>query len=50
LGEAKAVGVVVKFGLDERETTIEDMILIDLRIEVGSKKTGPDAVCFVAGA
>ena len=49
LGEAKATGAVVEFGPDERETEIEGMILVDLRTEVGSKKTGTDPVSFVAG-
>lgn len=48
LGEAKATGAIVEFGLDEREAAIEGMILIDLRTEVGSKKTAPDAVSFAA--
>ena len=48
-GEAKAIGAVVGFGLDEREAAIEGTILVDLRTEVGSKKTDPDAVSFVAG-
>ena len=42
LGEANAIGGTLEFGLDERETAIEGMILIDLRTEVGSKKTGHD--------
>jgi len=46
LGEAKVTGALVEFGLDEREATMEGMILIDLRIEVGSKKTAPDTVSF----
>lgn len=50
LGEAKAIAALVVFGLDEREATMEGIILIDLRTEVGSKKTDPDAVSFVAGA
>ena len=36
IGRANATGAVVRFGLDERETAIEGMILIDLRTEVGS--------------
>ena len=48
-GEAEATVAVVEFGLDERETVIEGMVLIDFRTEVGSKKTGPDAISFVAG-
>lgn len=46
LGEAKAIGALVEFGLDEREAAMDGMILIDLRTEVGSKKTAPDAVSF----
>jgi hypothetical protein len=49
LGEAKATGAAAVFSLDERETAIEGMILVDLRTEVGSKKTGPDPVSLVAG-
>jgi len=41
-GEANAIGGTLEFGLDERETVIEGMILIDLRTEVGSKKTDQD--------
>ena len=40
----------MELGLDEREAAIEGMILIDLRTEVGSKKTAPDAVGFVSGS
>ena len=39
LGEAKVIGALVEFGLDEREVAMEGMTLIDLRMEVGSKKT-----------
>jgi len=48
-GEANAIGGMLEFGLDEREAAIEGMILIDLRTEVGSKKTGPDTVSLVVG-
>jgi len=41
-------GETVEFDVDEREAAIEGMILVDLRMEVGSKKTAPDAVSFVA--
>ena len=46
LGEAKAIGAIVEFGLDEREAAMEGIILIDLRTEVGSKKTAKDGVSF----
>ena len=36
-------------GLDERETVIEGMILINLRTEMDSKEIDQDAVSFVAG-
>ena len=49
LGEAKAIGAIVELGLDEREMAIDGMILVDLRTEVGSKKTDPDPVSFVPG-
>lgn len=49
LGEAKAIGATVGFGLAEREAIIDGMILIDLRMEVGSKKTAPHAVSFATG-
>ena len=39
LGEAKAIGALVEFGLDKREAEIEGTILVDLRMDVGSKKT-----------
>ena len=42
LGEANVIGGTLEFGLDERETAIEGMILIDLRTEVGSKKADQD--------
>ena len=48
MGEAKAIGVILELGLDESKATIEGMILVDLRAKVGSKKTGPDMVSFVA--
>jgi len=38
----------VEFGLDKREVAMDGMILIDLRTEVGSKKTVQDAVSFAA--
>lgn len=38
-GEAKAIGALVSFGLDERDAEIEGMILVDLGTDVGSKKT-----------
>ena len=41
-------GATVEFDLDDREAAIEGMILIDLRMEVGSKKTAPNVVSFVA--
>ena len=45
LGGAKAIVL----GLGEREVAIDGMILVDLRAEVGSNKTDPDAVSFVPG-
>ena len=48
LGEAKVIGAFVELGSDEREAAMEGMILIDLRTEVGSKKTAPDTVSFAA--
>jgi len=48
LGEAKVIGALVEFGLAEREAAMEGMILIDLRTEVGSKKTAPDTVSLAA--
>lgn len=47
-GEAKAIGAVVGFGLDERDAEIGGIILVDLRTDVGSKKTAPDAVSLIA--
>jgi len=49
LGEAKEIGALVEFCLDERKAAMEGIILTDLRTEVGSKKTAPDAVSFVIG-
>jgi len=49
LGEAKAIGALVELCSDKREAAMEGIILIDLRTEVGSKKTAPDAVSFVTG-
>lgn len=48
-GETKVIGAVVEFGLDEKEAVMEGITLIDLRTEVGSKKTTPDTVSFAAG-
>lgn len=50
LGEAKAMGALVEFGLDDREAATEGITLIDLETEVGSKKTTPGAVSFCARA
>ena len=44
LGEAKVIGALVEFGLAEREAAMEGIIFVDLRTEVGSKKTAPGAV------
>ena len=49
LRKARATGAVVEFGLDERGTAIEKMILVGLRTEVGPKKTGQGTVSSVAG-
>ena len=46
-GEAKAIGALVGFGLDERDAEIEGIILVDLRMDVGSKKTAPGTVSLV---
>jgi hypothetical protein len=48
LGDAKAIGARVEFRLDESEAEIEGMILIDLRTEVGSKKTAAGTVSLSA--
>lgn len=48
LGEAKAIGAIAESGLDEREAEIEGIILIDLRTEVGSKKTTQYTISFAA--
>lgn len=47
-GEAKAIGALVMFGLHERDAEIEGMILVDLGMDVGSKKTAPNTVSLVA--
>jgi len=49
LGEAKVIGALMESGLDEREAVMEGMILIDLRTEVGSKKTIPGTVSLATG-
>lgn len=36
------------FGSDERDAKIEGIILVDLRMDVGSKKTTSDTVSLVA--
>lgn len=46
-GEAKAIGAFVGLGLDERDAEIEGMILVDLGIDVGSKKTTPGMISSV---
>ena len=48
MGEAKAIGAYVDSGVDEREAAMDGIILVDLRTEVGSKKTVPDMVSFAA--
>lgn len=44
LGDAKVIGALVGFGSDERNAEIEGMILFDLRMDVGSKRTVPGTV------
>ena len=46
--EAKAIGVYVDSGVDEREAATDGIILVDPRTDVGSKKTVPDIVSFAA--
>ena len=49
MGGAKAIVAIAELGLGKREVAIDGMILVDLRAEVGSNKTDPDAVSFVPG-
>lgn len=49
LGEAKAIGAFAALGFEETDAEIEGMILVDLRTEVGSKKTAPRTVSLVVG-